>query len=258
MSDISNPFIENLKIFNRKERYHLLRFVMGGPFTLGDEFRKKLKVTLDGLEIPDGVDFIAMDYHLDWLAACAALGKRRATREDTTFPNRQLIDAGKDYWISDTNQRKGVRQISGNQEDVDLLIAYRDPKDGELVHLIFCEAKGDTGWTRKQIVSKIERLKAIFNRSKMHLELHFVLVGPNPKSKIASFEKYEGHFEEKIHWPDWASNTERTGIPFIQMSIDFPLRKPTRIDNGKGHYTDWALETVTSFQAGAENEAEPD
>ena len=61
--------IENLKAFNRKERFYLVGMAVGNPeFTLSREFRKTLDKTLVGLHVPEQA-FVAVDYHLDWIYA---------------------------------------------------------------------------------------------------------------------------------------------------------------------------------------------
>ena len=60
--------IDNLKAFNRKERFILLHKVLGfsdQSFRLGDAFRAELSECLE-VDIPSDA-FVAMDYHFDWL-----------------------------------------------------------------------------------------------------------------------------------------------------------------------------------------------
>ena len=58
----------HLEEFNRKERFFLVGMALGNPeFRLGEEFRERLAQKLS-LQVPRDA-FVAMDYHLDWLAA---------------------------------------------------------------------------------------------------------------------------------------------------------------------------------------------
>jgi hypothetical protein len=122
-----NNLIEILKSFNRKERFHLVKMILGG-FKVSDEFRTLLKI--HGIEIPKD-HFAAMDYHIDWIYAslvCCFEGRD----EKSIFKNDG--------------------RISASQEDIDFLIAYKDSQDK--YNLVFLEAKGVTGWSNDQIESK--------------------------------------------------------------------------------------------------------
>ncbi len=59
-----SALIEHLRLFNRKERFILLRHTLGvSTFRLDKGFRERLGGKL-GLSIP-GDAYVAMDYHLD-------------------------------------------------------------------------------------------------------------------------------------------------------------------------------------------------
>jgi hypothetical protein len=61
---------ECLELFNRKERYWLIRNVLGEPasdFPLSQSFRERLSETIQ-ISIPCGA-WWEMDYHIDWLFA---------------------------------------------------------------------------------------------------------------------------------------------------------------------------------------------
>ncbi|KAF5079260.1 hypothetical protein DSECCO2_131760 [anaerobic digester metagenome] len=160
----SKSLTQCLEVFNRKERYWLIRNCCGNgddlALPLGSNFRSKLK-DIDGLE---DIDFEnawwAMDYHIDWLIAALTL-----------FQDQ---DANK---IRNQNEKY---KISGTQEDFDFIICVENK-------LIFIEAKLSTGWDREQLDSKIERLKdmeALFQNT----EQYFILFSPefqNIKSTIS-------------------------------------------------------------------------
>jgi hypothetical protein len=98
--------------------------------------RLALKEKLD-LRVPKdpGHVFWALDYQLDWVLVALTLAYR--SRPDGVY---------KDL-------------INRNQEDTDLLIAY---KQGKTTHLVFIEAKLESPWTNKQWVHKSTSLKALF------------------------------------------------------------------------------------------------
>lgn len=122
--------IDNLRMFNRKERFFLIGMALGNPdFKLSEEFRRQIGEVLH-LDIPENV-FTAMDYHLDWLYASLFLASHGDTGQ--VYPNAD-------------------RQIQATQEDIDLLIAY---EDGNVCHIVMLEAKGVTGFTRRQLRSKV-------------------------------------------------------------------------------------------------------
>jgi hypothetical protein len=62
--------VDWLILFNRKERYYLIRQALG-TFILGDEFRQALSEAI-GVPIPDNTRTL-MDYHLDWVYASVRL-----------------------------------------------------------------------------------------------------------------------------------------------------------------------------------------
>ena len=148
--------IDILESFNRKERFFLIAQALDKPkFELSDAFRQKIgkKVGLkeQGIEIPSDT-FVAMDYHLDWLAASLVLF-HAGEYDDNVFRNPGEKIGGKNHKL-----------IQGNQEDIDLLVAFE--KDGAY-HIICVEAKAYKGegfadFKRGQLKSKADRLVAIF------------------------------------------------------------------------------------------------
>ena len=177
--------IRYLKKFNRKERYWLLHNALGDqdkrPFTLSDKFRKELKREL-GLKVsvPKRA-FVAMDYHFDWLTMALLLGKR---------PDMENGPISRSEVTSKINEEV-AKKVNKNQEDIDLLVAFEDDKNGKTL-LILIEAKADSSWTNKQLKSKAERLK-IFDEAKIrgNCQPHFVLMSPKRPSKLT------------VTWPDW-------------------------------------------------------
>ena len=187
--------IELLESFNRKERFVLMSQALGN-FQLSDNFRRKLGETI-GLTIPAG-SFTAMDYHLEWLTA--ALYAQECSDADKIFDNPQQ------------------QVIKGNQEDIDLLVAFQG---GEQYHIVLVEAKGATGWTNKQMLSKANRLEQIFgsegNRYPGVLP-HICLMSPRRPHQLKASK-----------WPGWMSRDDGS---YIWLKLDFPKGKKmvTRCD----------------------------
>jgi hypothetical protein len=159
-----------LKSFNRKERFHLVGQALGNPeFKLSEPFRTDLGTTLR-LSIPPDA-FVAMDYHLDWLygsiaVACDIEGPHENSREI----------------------------IKGNQQDIDLLVVYREH---EVIHVILLEAKGEGAWTSNQISPKAARIEKIFDENewwwkKLNIHPHFVACSPDNTFRLSVKE-----------WPGW-------------------------------------------------------
>ena len=112
-----------LESFNRKERFFLVAQALGNPkFELSTGFREKLAKAVDlepGIEIPANA-FAAMDYHLNWVHASLVLAHYTNTEDRVGGLNTEAVEQ--------------------NQEDVDLLVAFKDASGD--YHLIFIEAKG--------------------------------------------------------------------------------------------------------------------
>ncbi len=151
-----HSFAGYLRQFNRKERFYLLGWSLGNnEFRLSAGFRRKMS-SLVGVDVPSNA-FVAMDYHLDWLYASAYLASSRCS--SGAHSNTHGL-------------------ISANQEDIDLLIAFRR---GRTWHVVMVEAKAATGWTNKQAASKAGRLARIFGqdgRRYPSIRPHYVLTSP--------------------------------------------------------------------------------
>ena len=160
--------IDYLERFNRKERFILLSHVLGQEdqkaFRLNRRFREDLEHKIQ-TPIPDDA-FVAMDFHLDWLQMALYLADKDNSMS-CAIPNDHLV--------------------KGNQEDLDLIIAFQDECTKE-VHLVLIEAKADTGWTNKQLKSKAERLRRIFGGHSCNTELvkpHFVPMSPTDRPCVS-------------------------------------------------------------------------
>lgn len=157
-------FINNLQRFNRKERYFLIGMALGNPeFKLNSAFRQQLSKKY-GLAVPDAA-FVAMDYHLNWIFAAAALAFDNPVR-DNIFANKGGI-------------------VDGTQEDVDLLVAFEDKFS--MNHVIMLEAKGFTAFSNRQFKHKIDRLRSIFGEDGHRwpeVKPYFGLVSPRESRKL--------------------------------------------------------------------------
>lgn len=190
--------IDYLRSFNRKERFLLIGTALGNPkFRLGTKFRKRLGDRF-ALEVPSNA-FVAMDYHLDWIYASAYLSHQGVNDSDK-HPNPDKL-------------------VSGNQEDVDLIVAF---DAGETTHLIMLEAKAETAWSNKQMDSKAERLTAIFGRGGHRfpqLRPCFGLMSPRPPGQLNTGS-----------WPSWMRDSE--GSPWwMELTMPPGRKKVTRWDD---------------------------
>ncbi len=187
--------IERLESFNRKERFFLVGAALGNPrFRLAQDFRTKLGDVF-GLDVPHDA-FAAMDYHLDWMHVALLLADKAM---DNVHSNDPTV-------------------VTGNQEDVDLLVAFRE---GSVTHLLLIEAKAETGWTNKQMSSKARRLRQIFCANGLRyptVRPHFSLMSPRPPQRLDIRE-----------WPTWMT---RGGKPiWLKLSVPPGRRRIFRCDN---------------------------
>ncbi|MEX1255702.1 MAG: hypothetical protein WEE64_15310 [Dehalococcoidia bacterium] len=188
--------IEYLKRFNRKERFYLIGWSLGNEgFRLSDDFRASVAAEV-GLSVPRAA-LTFMDYHLNWIYASAFLAS--------------VPDHGEIHDNSDGT-------VEGNQEDVDLLIAFQH--DG-LYQLVMLEAKFSTGWTNKQMKHKAARLGGIFGQNGRRwpgIRPYFLLTSPREPGKL-----------DCKAWPTWM--TGPNGRPrWIEMRAPGMLERVTRCD----------------------------
>ncbi|WP_323935948.1 hypothetical protein [Aeromonas veronii] len=204
---MSNNLIDNLKSFNRKERFYLIGQMLGNPeFRMDDKQLDKIS-NLIGLTIPRKY-FSAMDYHLDWIYASLFLTQNDA---NTAFI-RNLIE------------NDGVKidyQISGTQEDVDFLLAFLDEK--KITHIVMIEAKGDSYFSNGQLDSKNKRFKAIFGNENTwpNVRPHFIICSPKKPQKI------------KIEEPAYFI-FKNSKLPWLELDMGNGKNKVTRcVKNGE-------------------------
>ncbi|MBF0398710.1 MAG: hypothetical protein HQK78_18180 [Desulfobacterales bacterium] len=151
--------INNLRLLNSKERYFLFTAATDNPnLNLGQKFINEINATI-GIKIPKN-HFVAIDYHLDWLYAAITV--------DITSDS---IEHDNPY-----------NTMQGNQEDIDLLIAFE--KEDKTV-IILIEAKCFGSWTNKQINSKIDRLNLIFETKTNNIvKPYFMLMSPKESKNL--------------------------------------------------------------------------
>lgn len=150
-------FLERL---NRKERYFVLAHATGvRDLSIGQQFRKELSDAI-GVEVPESARLF-MDYHFDWLISSLRLAYDQPAR--LFFKN-------------------SPKEVMGNQEDLDLLVAF---EERQVTHLVMIEAKAATSWLTEQLRSKVNRLEKIFREGEVwegHVEPHLVLMSPGEPS----------------------------------------------------------------------------
>lgn len=186
--EMKSALIDNLKLFNAKERDHLMRFAYLGRSTryredtvfLNEDFDRALR-KVAGISEKESCAFAGMDYHLDWLFAALWMATNRPEwKPGIGNPPRvpmkphESVD-GIDDLYSD------FRPLTGSQEDVDLLVVY---DDGEKLSMVLVEAKGGASFNKVQLARKLIRLDRILSEpsvariAKMPLESRLVLAAP--------------------------------------------------------------------------------
>jgi hypothetical protein len=211
--------IDLLRVFNRKERYFLLKDALGA-FNLSAEYRGHIGEKL-ALNIPESA-LVAMDYHLTWLYASLVLAAEGTTPQSAV--NRVI------------ENNAGI--VHGNQEDIDLLVAF---DDGDMTHIIVIEAKGVTGWTNSQLKSKAMRLMEIFGEAgtdRANVVPHFVLTSPKESKGI-----------DLTSWPKWMSQEGK--VAWIQLPIPSDLLRVSRTNERARPDKDGSYWAVLRERAGA-------
>ena len=189
--------LDLLEWFNRKERFFLVGEALGNPrFRLSAEFRAKVAAEM-GIEVPADA-FAAMDYHLDWLAV-----------------SLHLATAGVDGTAPCAN---AAGLVTGNQEDVDLLVAFAEPASSRATYIILIEAKVESPWTNTQMESKAERLRGIFGhdgRKHAGVSPNFMLMSPSRPQRLRVSD-----------WPAWM--TREGKVPWLPLTAFTGRRRVTR------------------------------
>lgn len=198
-----------LESLDSHERPILFQWATGRRFEIGDEVRGQLEKTIHR-KIPADA-FVAMDYTLDWLYAATViqLGAEPSTSPQPWPANPSLLQA--------------------SIEDIDLLIAWED--NGP--HTVMVEAKGFTGWTNKQMQSKINRIAAIFASGlEAVFDVHFVMTGPKLSKGLKTAD-----------WPEWTGSPERRHfVPIPDPGTRYAVQRCTADGKPTSHMpTHWQL-----------------
>ena len=242
--------LDLLQAFNRKERYHLLRdAVIGGPFPLTGDFKARLAHAV-GLEpIPKDADvYVAMDYHFDWIAAALYLAEQYGEEGPSDSSSSEPFKRA-DWHVSDNSHNPNKygaegegKVIHGNQEDVDLLVAYI--RDG-LLQLLLVEAKVESGWSGSQLESKGDRVADIFGQKGEKfgfVDARFVLAGPPRKDgKAPAFDPEK---VKKLPVPMFYDSTgprQPKNMYRMELVADQPLYQPTRTSKKGQEYLEWKV-----------------
>ncbi len=200
--------IRNLKLFNAKERDHLMRAAylgVDGRYAdttqfLSKNFDDKLKTHLKGLDIDESKAicvFAGMDYHLDWLFAALWMTANHPNWHEK--PGDKICLPLETHKKLDgiNNLHSDFRPLTGTQEDIDLLVVY---SDGKKLAMLFIEAKGSAAFNRVQLGRKLIRLDRIIAHtdSELQMQCRLVLVAP----KKPAFKDIEG--KEYKSWISFA------------------------------------------------------
>lgn len=173
--------VDCLKLFNRKERYWLLKNALGSgenlSLPLNEEFLAKV---LKAAAIPADVNrddiWWAMDYHFDWLAAAIRVYATVTSVAQEHWQSELAL-----AYPSDQKHTEDRSLVTGTQEDADFVIAFGNT-------VILLEAKGVTPWSYKQFKDKVLRIKDLEAYIKQppqcEIELKFILMSPSFSEKL--------------------------------------------------------------------------
>ena len=103
--------------------------------------------------------------------------------------------------------------VVGNQEDIDLLIAFEKQAK---THLVLVEAKGGTAWGNDQLRSKASRLQHIFAKGRLGV---IVKVSQTPKPAIFASMQYRRHGSRHI-----VSADHDADFPLIWLATIYRVR----------------------------------
>ena len=191
--------IENLRSFDRKERFAVLREALGfdpEKPRLNCGFKRNLSECID-VELPQRA-FLAMDYHLDWIDMALHLAAEKTIGPRPPFPNESFP------------------RINENQQDIDLLVAFESGGNGQrTTHLVLIEAKAYLYWDNNQLRKKARRLRAIFCEDGRRWDFatpHFVLMTGKRSAGIRTRS-----------WPKWMKNGDKA------IWLDYDLTRRLRI-----------------------------
>ncbi|BAV49371.1 Uncharacterized protein MLTONO_4468 [Mesorhizobium loti] len=216
---MARTLVECLKLFNRKERYWLIRNALGErgkDLPLSNSFRKELGDVIK-VAIPKNA-WWAIDYHIDWLFGALVLDRARSVDNEPTILENPIVSA------SDEPIRRFIR---GTQEDFDFVVAFSRT-------IILVEAKGVTSWGNDQIVSKHQRLCEWRDFShRVHVDgiqstdpirIFVVLMSPGQPKKL-----------KPLDWPSFVNGDGKAPFYLTLDLSDAPevFRVPVRCDDNR-------------------------
>lgn len=258
--------IRNLKLFNAKERDHLMRAAylgVGKPYGdetkfLSEDFDKKLKrhAIEMGLDDTARCVFAGMDYHLDWLFAALWITANVSNWDGKSvngisapLESHKAVDRIK-------NLHSDFRPVTGTQEDIDLLVVYAD---GKKLVILFIEAKGSADFDQVQLARKLIRLDRIISHNEIcfpaeldDLKKPYRLILAAPKRPkfdccLSFARKLPKQFVDMHTALIEHKSKLGEGVHFMQLT-EFPdtlyavKRTPKKSPTNKADYTHWILE----------------
>jgi len=224
--------IERLKMFNRKERDHLMKFALcEDPKTPEISLALWKKISNGGRRPNAERMFIGMDYHLNWLYAALA-----------TADDPDLSASYENKWHDKVNAGDGNKQpIKRSQEDVDLLCAWTVPKSDSL-YLVLIEAKLDSSWGSKQFRSKKERLTLIREDAEARelgfINWQFLLMSPGDAPKKNEFDG--GDLRGRYSWLRDLEQREKdrpSRVRHITLPVTKDLWRVKRVSKSSKNWT---------------------
>jgi len=243
--------IERLKMFNRKERDHLMKFALCENQEAPRISTALWKKISNGGKRPNpDAMFVGMDYHLNWLYAALA------TAEDDDLTS---MDDPSNKWkcvLPPQTSKKDSNPIQDNQEDVDLLIAWFDQRWAMPLRLILVEAKLDSGWGSKQFKSKKERLTLIRedteSRGLKFIDWRFLLMSPGSAPMVKKFKT--GSLDGRYSWlraPKEEVKESQSPVRHVKLPLANDLWRVKRVSKSSKNWTVIPSKPATKKKAGS-------
>ncbi len=266
--EMKSALIENLKLFNAKERDHLMRFAYLGRSAnytedavfLNGDFDAALRKVAD-IGAKARCVFAGMDYHLDWLFAALWMSTNRPDWKPGVGKPPRVPMAQHESVNGIDDLYTDFRPVTGSQEDIDLLVVY---DDGTKLSMILIEAKGSASFNKVQLARKLIRLDRILAEpgiariADMPLESRLILAAPNQPKFDNSLEHAKAlprpvdPEQDKFKFVRTALESHPSGIglpPLRFLKIGGFDEKPFAVlrerevrANKTGPYTHWTLE----------------
>ncbi|SOC37295.1 hypothetical protein SAMN05892877_10498 [Rhizobium subbaraonis] len=198
---MTRTLVECLRLFNRKERYWLIRNALGEKnqeLPLSNSFRERLGKVID-TNIPADA-WWALDYHIDWLFGALVLDRTPEDAESKPIENP---------CVSEENEPPR-RLIRGNHEDFDFVIAFDRT-------VVLIEAKGVTSWGNGQLSSKHQRL-CEWERFSEQVQIGHKKMAEPPRIIVVLMSPKESGGLSKLDWPK-SVNDSGNAAKFLTMDF---------------------------------------